>query len=315
MIHLELIEEETNCIYSILATICYHYKLEYDYLFTGLWGFQYLQSASKHIGNRISSGVHKEINKEIMENKAKLIMNIYDGKSERELHHIIHEKLNQNMPIVISSDLFWCPWSDAYQKHAFPHYYIIVGMEGYFEKIICTDPYLKKKEVTLDRNTFWEGYKECLLYERNTANIKIDQNFVPKKLHEVVKNNLEKNMFSQMRQFAFDVTYVDFANEINKDQELYSVLLFDNIKELIICRKSFKKALTWLNKNSNNYNDALECLNESIKAFEKTRLNLMKFSLITDYSDSVKRCASWISNIADVEERMACILNDYLIQI
>jgi len=308
MIQLAFVDE-APCVYAALATVCYYHGIVYDYIFTGLWGFNYLQDGEGNIGNRISLGINNDVGEEILEKKAKIIIHNYEIKSKEELYQIIVERLNQYMPVIISSDLFWCPWSEAYQKYSFQHFYIIIGMDIQSRKIICMDPYLKKNEVVLDENTFWQGYKGCLLYKRDADTYEVNETFMLDKLHEVAGKNCETNIFSQMRQFAYDISYVDFKREIGEGQDLYSVLLFHNIKELAICRRSFKKVLTRINDKHTRYHDALERLDESIKLFKKTHLNLIRYSLAKDYSDDVKQCSSWINDIADIEEKMAHILS------
>lgn len=149
---------------------------------------------------------------------------IFNNDDSQNLREIIKKQIEDNQPILVHFDTYWCPWDLGFQKFSSEcgHYFIITNIvEGGFT---CVDPYFNIDEIKLSDDFFNKGLKNIFLtksYEEpDTEDINIG----------VILKNIQDNYLSNGFEECLQVIINYFENssreeifsEVTKDEYLWS---------------------------------------------------------------------------------------------
>lgn len=306
-------DEAFNCYYSVIATLCGHYGIDYGLVFIGAWGFDFvMQGYDKNapIGPRISTSMYKYTYPGLLEKYVGIKLNRHDTADTEEALYLMRKEIPQGRPVIISSDLFWCPWNLAYQKYSFPHFYLAAGFDEENGSLICIDPYISSGREWLSLENFINGYKACITFEliEKKDILPVTLELVGNVVNHIIAAERSSGMFDKMRSLAHEIEeYLDFSIELNGYDDIYAVPLFDNIKALVSNRKAFAKTLYYLGDklNINEFYSLAERMGRVADQWDNVRFNLMRLSMISDRKARQGKCALKIKEIADIEEELA----------
>ncbi|GLC81962.1 phosphopantetheine-binding protein [Lacrimispora brassicae] len=313
--------EALNCIENIIASLANYWEIDYYMMSSEVWGFSYqsFDSLSKTItfGERIStnSGDFVKLFEKHHDIKAEFYHRNSCYKTEELLDMIINHT-KKKIPVMISIDLFWCPWTDFYKVYHMEHYCLVVGMNDSQEQLYCFDPYYTLDLIKLPIQNYHQGGISCILFERT------DHKEKKIKWQAVLNNaalhflNPKKgtSVFDEMCDFANDIAlYYQPQNEFEIAGDKRLSLLSSQINYIRLARCSFADFLVRL---ANDYLviELQDVAKEMIKLGESWyNLNIMfiKSSYMENFSPLVQRIVVKIVELAKQEHELALKLQRF----
>lgn len=299
-----------DCMQGVIAN-CAEYKLLDHYMISlGRWDFDYLRTRSDALGDCICPYSQRDVDGGWLFHGFKFGEKCYGGGGDI-VRNSLTELLDCNEPIVIQSNLFHCPWSLAFEKYHFFHYYMIIGYEKNSDTVTCVDPYIsdEAKEYSLDE-LMRSIYKvQYLQTEENTKERK-DYLLELKKDVEYFK---KQNVVGRLLAFAEDVgKYDGIVAEIKQYQrDLYACPLLDAIKILSTNRRGYFYLLEELNNRQIIEIHSLELYTEKIMAtWERIRILFMKIAYLKNAESQIIKIEQVIKECAKLEREFFCVLEN-----
>lgn len=321
----DLIESENSCSQSLYCSIVNWYKLDYKILFLYTWSFWFnSENSDIPIGLRI--GRKNDKMKDILNSFFSIQFQQIDTSQDfsNEIIEIIHNELLKNKPVIVGTNLYWCPWSKKYKKESrYPDKrihpedcdnIIIIGIDFDKKIVYCKEKNTDNKFVFATFNDIIYGCKKLNLLEkgdksgpRNNFDWKKS---IKRSLEYTNQNIFTENVFENMKELALHLKNVDLDlnSERNGLSDLYlaDIPLLDRIMNIGRARKQFAKVLQYFVRNfdanqlSPFINDFYEIRNKwdnikiiFLKGFKVNRLSRQTLDSIADE----------INNLSILEEK------------
>ena len=315
--------DSLNCQEVLLLSLSKFWERGNVLMYTESWGFFYTPYNAEEpviFGKRFGSN----------DTKWRSNLSLYHGvqtsnwstdKTAAEILRIAQEELEEQRPLPIIMDYFWCPWvTEFYQKFhggagGLPHTCMIVGIEG--NDLVCIDPMFASEQVLLPLDHFEAGcggYMKVSLAEE--PQWPAWQDVLPRSLAHLGEQG--SDVFDQIRQFANEFeAYIDirFESVGFEHKPAFSPMLF-KLKLVGFGRHKLSMLLTELG-NRESIPELLEFADRMWKAgdeWNRISLNLMKAFYTKKPAATLEKVVGLLRACADVEEELARDMKQFLAQ-
>ena len=306
-------DDPISCMSAVLATICNYCSIDFQFVYIGSWGFYYNTDKNiRSIGERLSNCEHVEAGIRVLAKCAGLQLTVHDGFTPETAIQFIQTELNDNRPVMIRTDIYWCPWNKYYQKIRMPHFYLIIGL-GSSDEIILLDPFFDIDVHKITFNQFSQGFYKCVSYygidESDVQKNKVIN--IKQSLHYVNKVNQDMQIFLKMRDFANDIASLNMKIETNDSDDMQNVQLFNKLNNIYLVRKSIYHAFNFVAQTDAEYTAVALQMEAITDYWQKLKYNLMRCSIYSDYQTRLEEMKTRMLKIADAEENLSNVLMQY----
>ena len=296
-----------NCFHIAVATLAVHNKSEYQMIAAGSLGINYGEGI--RIGEKISIRSRYLIDIDSINKFHGIAVEFKRFRKESAASEII-SYLESATPLIMFSDLYWCPWTLAYQKYNFIHMFIIIGFDEAHQQFICIDPYFTTEVIKVEYDKISPGIRNygIVKFERAAPLLSDYYKTLNDDLNDFLYNE-SNNTIQNILKFADDIENCsDFKKEFEGYGEaLYAVPLFEKVRSIYICRCSYSRLLKYIGNKLDNdelillSDDMLKCAN----SWRKIRDRLIKLSMRSEYTAGLISIAKTIREIAEMEKENA----------
>ncbi|TCL56200.1 peptidase C39-like protein [Kineothrix alysoides] len=301
-----------NCFQMALAYILQFYHREYQAVSLGNWGFKYNQRIeyTDCIGNAIDEVFRYKIKDILMRYYGSELIG-YDPSDETAVIYMLKEA----GLILVRSDLYWCPWSLAYLKHHFSHYYLLVGYDKKSEDFYCYDPYLNNGKI--NQVPFEKIKPGIISYEMlcstkgKTKNENIKEN-IKKDIYSDITSILDKQDLNSLYNIYQLVDSINYRFELEKEnagfqKDFLAIPILSKMKFIYISRYGYSDLLEYYGNSFNNKKiiEAANNLTECGRQWRVCQSLLMKVFIHSHDKGKVKVVSNSIAKIADNEISIA----------
>lgn len=235
-----------TCIEDIIACVANYWKRAHVLMFSEVWNFRYDPMEGKLLpfGDRIRTnkgnyGAYTRYHGLSIEHTGEM--------KYGSLMPLIKDNLADNRPVAIYIDSYWCPWNEAYQKHHFPHYCLIIDLDDEKEIARCLDPYLTGDIQELPYGHIMRGTDHGYTFQAvDPLNEGLDRHAV---VSRAARRILEQppgreNAIDSIRRFARDIgSELDLSFESQRYETARIVPLFKLLSYVGWARVNFSALL------------------------------------------------------------------------
>lgn len=231
--------EGLDCLVNSHLTLLQHDFGEYQYAFWDTWIFCYDQSSQYSFGEAINIPMriyHENIKHYYSADIEKISIEPWGDFKSTALG-----LLEEDVPIIVSVDTYYCNWYENFRKSHSEHTFIITSYKNDFWDVLDTVPPragLKMAEDDLRQGIF--GAHKVKFSKRNER----------KSLMQFLEHTLErkKKKFEQenLEQFVKDFDEVHLEDEIIYNKYVWSVPILRNVRRIYYSRKQFLEYVDYL---------------------------------------------------------------------
>ena len=273
-----------HCIDAVFLTMISWLKSDYQLMFIGSWGFQYIPELPPKdiLGEKLFSGFIMRSRDAVYKYHG-IRVEWETAASYEILADEIRKHLENDQSIGIYIDAYYCPWNPVYQQTHLNHYCIVTGFDSDEENYICVDTYFSCDTYHLPVDCLRKGFKEYLSFSKS------DENRPKYSLKEILYDNLFNSDFipyhdtitQNMIAFAQDIcTKLDIKKEAEKSGGDITVSrLILKIQNIGRYRAKFAISLRYLAKNFEQYRlEEMACkLDEAAKEWSSISIFILKY--------------------------------------
>lgn len=244
-------DDAFDCLDNVLVNAIKWFGCEYELMYANSWSFGY-----KKI---------KDVNKDIISNDF-LTKRIYRWDYLKKYHGIsvdffdvdnyvktinkIKDELENNRPVIIEADTFFCSWyKNEYKRISSQHYCLVVGIDKN-NNFLVKDTLLAIEGKVLSEIDFISGVKKYGTFQimENKQKVEDHKRIIKEALLKLRNEEIGINVFKEMEDFALDISEnLIFDNEIiGFEDRPYQSRLFQTIYNVGRGRKQFAIALNFL---------------------------------------------------------------------
>ncbi|WP_373000428.1 BtrH N-terminal domain-containing protein [Lutispora sp.] len=334
-----------DCVETALSSYLSWNKIKWEYMFIGSWGFSF----NSFIGPLTEKSIDP-----LMGN-VRLPLFVYGGikivrkkNSIEKAMQFIKYELENNRPVLLETDIYYCAWSTQYKQYKSAHILTIIGIND-DGNIICLDngAYAKfKGPVIMSKEDFVSGYRSFLILKNHNkrkeikwTNLIIESILCMKyKIHPdfiyylkifklsyrmiyniliLAKKFKLQTSFDNIRMLADTIEKVYYKkNDLNfiEDTDLYSNKLYKRIGKVATGRKKYYITLDFLAKEYNikPLYEISKRLNELSHMWEEVKFYFFECVKNEDI-ESLKKASEKLKKISYDEELIAKELYDVAI--
>ncbi|WP_010244000.1 BtrH N-terminal domain-containing protein [Acetivibrio cellulolyticus] len=296
-----------NCIDSFLFSYAISLQREAPMVFSEDIGFLYSPADPEHpevLGNRISTGLKLKF--PLFEKYCGIKSDMHPPSSYEDILRVIKENLEQQRPVAVYIDAFWCPWHKFYNKVHDDHFCLVIGIDSE-SNLTCIDPGLYiENTCTLPFDFFKNGFGYYMTFQVSTITEKLDYT-------SVLKASLERAITSKstenIRQFAEDIKFKLNMTEEFKDfkaKSSWSVDLLKNLEQISGARENYAKFLGYISEKckeprlSNFSADLLELQTK----WQMVKVQLTKCYFMKSIEASIQSIYNLLYDISHIEEEL-----------
>ncbi|HBF36204.1 MAG TPA: hypothetical protein DDW50_02665 [Firmicutes bacterium] len=154
-----MIDNSFNCFDIVVASWLAWKGFHFELMFSNCWGFSFKSSAS----GLISDGLNEwagEIGYPL-ESYGGIKLITQKSEAQNALSFVTKE-LQNDRPVILNTDTFWCPWHERYQRTKRLHSVIVLGMDTENCTLDCADKYTWQSvhgSCKMSFNDFLNGYQ------------------------------------------------------------------------------------------------------------------------------------------------------------
>lgn len=329
MLDFDLIESENSCTQSIYCSILNWYKLKYELLFLYTWSFWFNEKNNGNAPVGVRMGRKKDRMIDILDSFYSIRFEQIDTSHDfsNDVIDIIHDELLKRNPVILGTNLYWCPWSKKYKKEfrytdkrLYPgdcDNIIAVGIDLHKEVIYCKEKNTNNNLVFASFNDIINGCKKLSLLKKE-SNKDTRHSFDYKKnikrsLEYAKHNDFSENAFRNMRELAACLRSEDL--ELNHERNGLSDLYFTDIPILDRSmnigrgRKQFARLLEYivLNFDASPLSPFIHEFNYINNKWESIKIHFLKgFKLNKLTRQTLDSIADEIDSLSRLEEKIFC---------
>lgn len=303
--------EVCDCMMGCLENIALYYKLDYEYLYRGIWVFNF--DANKETGKPF----WKRLNTPELVN-SHLQLELHHGLRTIECPYEgmdlflkqLKKELIAGNPVVVFVDAFYCSWAGVYQKGHLPHYCLLTGYEeddndnGPY--VICADPYFMAGQEPWKIEELEQAMEKYYLFRKAEPIFGLDNWKTDVLL--CAKDKIENLTFDSMRNLKAEISSdKKFVCELRKQNDMYSFELFYIMKYIGHSRYNHAEFLRYIASNIDEAKglvDAAECLENASKIWKKIANIFTKLAYMNDENrikKSLLKIDKYMENAIDYE--------------
>ena len=296
-----------NCLEILLAKAAVQLGTSYQMMVKGGWTFVYDRSFKGLIGDKIScrqrenfiEAFQKYHEVSVIEHKLELSNFLCS----------VHNWLSMQIPVIVNTDSFWCPWSSAYQKRHYLHSFSVVGINE--NESVCSDPYITEKKLYVSLTDIYPGVRHCFTVHRKN-NLVTTYNTILALQEDIcflLKNG--NSAFNAIHTFADEVKNINIMSECqNYKKELYASPIFEKLKNVMWSRRGYSYMLQNIarlcrDESLNSLAEQLFCVS---KTWEEVRGRMIQCYLRED-NQGAQLISNKIHEISRKEEFLAYALS------
>jgi hypothetical protein len=324
---------QTNtCLENLYVSICNAFKRNFVDMYTHSWAFGYKKCSnsqhSKLFGKRITSNRDRQ---ELSSDQI-CALEKYCGISPiwhinceyKNFIEIVKKELENNRPVALGTDIFYCYWHKASSKYHFMHYGLIVGINE--NGFICIDDTL----ASTDGNLILSSPPESVILDFNTLKefnagfitFQIGPYMYEQSTDEMIYLSALKTLtgfdgksdFQNMRELLVDIDkYLDIDREIYGFADPWAIDLIRRFGFLVWSRVNY---ITFLREKQKYKGVDIQAISdkmdESMNLWGGIRYYVMKYSIDPDAKFNKDIVCDSLSDIIKIEENLANeIVNGY----
>lgn len=305
-----------NCIEDAVISAIEWAGYRYELLFSEAWSFPFDlkdYNVSQNLGTSL------KVNHEFDENAGRNLEKYHgikgvvsDGISLEKVIKTIRCELENNRPVMVSMDSFFCPWDWNYGKHYSVHAFLVTGI-GDNGELFCCDGFFRTCK-TITKEELERGYLGWYVTFSFAGNEKVDVNWreiLENAVHQLKEAN-PLNCFDSIRKYA-DV--LENKNDIKKEiqgyeDDLFLVPLIYNLESIAYGRRKFAKLLNYFEEGTGI--QTLQVLSNNLIEIASLWANVRAMLLKTAFLDDLdeislikQKVVKRLRDIADKEESTA----------
>jgi hypothetical protein len=294
-----------DCVDGLVISVAEWLHRKYKLVFAEAWNFQFADEIEEYphtIGGRLF--IPNVVDQEILKACCGIEVNYNKINNAEQLISILKEEVSKQRPVIIIYDMFWCPWSNAFQKNHKPDHASLVI--GYNESgLNCIDYSPRCEGSILPYEYLNKSIKA--FYTINIQQTIANDNF---DWHEIVNKSISSinnyDTFNTIRNFG---TYIKESFDPIKEMNRYGIDKFDSnplswqIGRISESRRLFASTLRYLHERYNI--NQLLLLAEKLEAavpMWSTIISLIIKSCISSNLNLLERISKKIYEVADFEE-------------
>jgi hypothetical protein len=259
-----------NCDETVLVSLLDWYGIPYAPLFSYSWSFKFNRFGTR-IYNCINTGKYG-----IRDVLMKFCnVNVIDYRTDRtNALKIIKDNVENDVPVIMNIDNYWCPWQGGYRKLSQEHTVIITGINMEKELLYCSDLVtwrISGQPVCLSFSDYYKGFKSIRIIKPFAIEQKpplfdtiIDalshinlNDFIFEKSMKKKTDDTRNYIKNEVNRYIDDLNkladkindYEKFENEIQKGLPLCEQPFFKGISKIGSGKRKFALTLDYLSKN------------------------------------------------------------------
>lgn len=299
------------CLDDCIATYTNWINRGCELMYADSWDFKfnpYLENVNEPLENRSSDPNEKKWKNLKFYHGVKLIW--HRSRANNNMLEDFRNELNENRPVIIAMDCFYCPWDWGFQKyHNEGHIFLIIGLRDN-HSFNCVDPFFMKKDLVLPMDCFKSGFIRYATINITNSEKKVDlKDLINTSIFNLF-NNQQGNIFLKIRNFADYINYsFDVQKELGDCKEFsnttvwyeFELNFYGRIEYLIMLRyisRRLESSGTYLIEISNH-------LSSVIERWQVAKGMLGKVFMLKESQEMRSRLATKIMEIAEEEEAIA----------
>ena len=234
-----------NCLDTLVSTMGSYWNSDYEYMFRNAWDFKFTKEPSPNksiLGSRIHENTETDYS--ALEEYHDFNM-VFCPKTDLDsFFEIVREELQNNRPVAVLVDTYWCPWIKyQYQKRHCHHYCLITEVDD-DNNLYVIESQLATTATFLSHANFQKGYDWYILFRKNKPRIAEDFDWrksILERIQVISKGGQDGNIFEQIKMFAKAIPKeLKIENEVLASKEFPFKSLFYRNFFNIGCRLSTK---------------------------------------------------------------------------
>jgi mycobactin peptide synthetase MbtE len=295
-------KDSYNCIQAVMATLADYYDFEYRLGFLNCWNFYYETNNKEFDTIADKLLVADEMINDIIEGFDKyqgIKLRKEELNSFQDLKSYVITRIDNNQPVILIIDDYWCPWSASFKKYHLLHSFIINGYENEY-KFICTDPYSNLANQYLNYDIMPNIEYICYTVHE-VDNISIDLMIFNDKINQVLRGS------EQIEYYINDLKNIYVEKEKANSISLDTIPLMRKLKEIENSRINYAEALSLLKEKIflSNIDSTIDKLNRIAGLWGKHRYVMIKYFMLSNNSTLLSQSISLASEIAEREKELA----------
>ncbi|OPX45138.1 hypothetical protein CLHUN_10250 [Ruminiclostridium hungatei] len=211
-----------DCYFSCITDLSNYYgQKNDDYLFIDFFTYRY-ERKNPTVGENLAI---RWIKDDTMPINSQYDYHIEDIPPVREELSVIKQFISREMkaarPVIVSCDIYDCPWTDYYHKYHIGHTYLVMSEDE--EHYFCKDPYFQLQKCVLSKEELINKALNLRFIQlRNKSKSLLD---IKELFLRYLKGIDTSALLSEGRLFAEDVFNMDIKREIDMADFYTSILL------------------------------------------------------------------------------------------
>lgn len=296
-----------SCVDMAIHALCTWKKKDYVMMFSESWGFKYENKVNVNdFEGKLNADIGMKY--ELLKEYHGIELEDYDSENKEQLFEFVKSELENNNPVGVIVDIYWCPWFyEAYKKAHGNHYLLVIGIDEENDELICKDFQMAIDGKTMTKKQLKEACLGCTKfnYVESVGEISIEM---------ILKNavdriyNPEKNIdiIEDINKFGSDLKLNLNINEVVKGYEdtPYLAPLLKKIKEISKGRSQFAITLTYIMEKKNVYEirPIIHMLSLAAEKWDTVVGMLIKSYYLENRGKIIDRISNKILEIATLEK-------------
>lgn len=290
-----------NCFDANIISISTSKNRDYCFLFSNYFYFGYFKKGNRIISENIQEFIDKKED----------IFHTYHGveriktkyKNKDHMLEKIREYIDNETPVMIKSDVFYCSWNVLYNVQHINHFFLIIGYTE--KKIICLDPYFTTEQIIIDEDDLFFPKNDCFYTFRIKDIPNISKNDAIDLMIEGLSEYNNIDIFSHFQLFKQDIRNINYDIELSESKSIYTIPLIRALKSIEYNRRCYIELLAYIGKRFGIYigNMIME-MEELCNSWSRFRIMLLKCLL----KKTIEQKYENIENVINEIYRKECYL-------
>ena len=263
--------------------------------------FEYL-NLKNNITNSIKTQKTDSDAVDILRKAHGVFLKTINFNNKQILNDFLVELLSENNPVIVYSNVYYCPWSPYYKKIEIPHCFVLtkyesnsfIGIDSYF-----TDSFVKMNQ---DDFHFSQNMVTILEFSHPVAN---NRRFKFEKLLQGILNYDFPVSRKCSENFAHSLKNMNFVDELKKGDKIDHMPLLWKIRELEFNRRCYLELIDQMESNEFiDFQYIVKILDVIINAWLRLRLVIAKCATRYSMKGKEDAIAEMVLDIFEKEDRL-----------
>lgn len=300
--------EHYDCIDANIVTIAKHFKRNYLLYFYNYFYFNYGTKNNCLISYNIQD-IGNTNNIDVLYKYCGIERQIKSFLSKQEVFQAIQQNIHKNQPVMLETDVFYCPWNMLYQLQHITHCFLIIGIED--EKLLCLDPFFTTNKLVIN-------LKELFLSSFDITIFKTCQTTLINKIE--IYNLLQcgitdYNLHNIQEAFDFfksAILSINFEQELKGSTTIYDISILRSLRNVEYKRECYKEMIIHIYQeyHDNELQSIINDLDRLCILWRKLRSILLKCIIKTRVNDNFYILNNIIDEISKQERTILIIMSN-----